>query len=81
MPTSGGGFQLKNQQSGGCLYSNGLGHAVFVGDCAQGSSRVWRWGSDGSLRSDYGGGCLDLPMAGGLVTATCAGEASQRWTT
>ncbi|MEE1751403.1 serine/threonine-protein kinase [Streptomyces sp. SP18CS02] len=78
--TSGGGFRLVNQQTGRCLYSNGLGQAVFVGDCAQDTGRLWRTGSDGSLRSDYGGGCLDLGMSSGLVTKSCAGEASQRWT-
>ncbi|MFG2295994.1 protein kinase [Streptomyces sp. NPDC048603] len=77
---SDGSFKLVNQQTGGCLYSNGLGQAVFVGDCAQDTGRLWRTGSGGSLRSQYGGGCLDLGMTEGLVTATCAGEASQRWT-
>ncbi|MEU8437642.1 protein kinase [Streptomyces sp. NPDC029216] len=75
-----GSFKLVNEQSGQCLYSNGLGQAVFVGDCAQDIGRVWRTGSGGTLRSDLGGGCLDLPMAGGLVTASCDGDASQRWT-
>ncbi|MEU6314513.1 protein kinase [Streptomyces sp. NPDC047014] len=75
-----GGFKLVNQESGGCLYSNGLGQAVFVGDCAQDIGRIWRTGSGGTLRSDYGGGCLDLGMASGLVTKSCGGEASQRWT-
>ncbi|MFB7171514.1 protein kinase [Streptomyces sp. NPDC056254] len=75
-----GGFKLVNQQSGSCLYSNGLGQAVFVGDCAQDIGRVWRTGSGGALRSDLGGGCLDLGMSSGLVTKTCGGEASQRWT-
>lgn len=78
--TSDGSFKLVNQQSGQCLYSNGLGHAVFVGDCAQDIGRLWRTGAGGSLRSDYGGGCLDLGMSSGLVTKTCGGEASQRWT-
>ncbi|MFE5720878.1 serine/threonine-protein kinase [Streptomyces erythrochromogenes] len=77
---SDGSFKLVNQQSGSCLYSNGLGQAVFVGDCAQDIGRVWRTGSGGSLRSDLGGGCLDLGMSSGLVTKTCGGEASQRWT-
>ncbi|WKV70188.1 protein kinase [Streptomyces sp. PCS3-D2] len=77
---SDGSFTLVNQQSGGCLYSNGLGQAVFVGDCAQDIGRVWRTGANGSLRSDLGGGCLDLGMSSGLVTRTCGGEASQRWT-
>ncbi|MFC9292925.1 protein kinase [Streptomyces sp. NPDC057011] len=77
---SDGSFKLVNQQSGQCLYSNGLGQAVFVGDCAQDIGRLWRTGSGGSLRSDYGGGCLDLGMASGLITRTCGGEASQRWT-
>ncbi|MFI1284191.1 ricin-type beta-trefoil lectin domain protein [Streptomyces sp. NPDC020858] len=77
---SGGGFKLRNQQTGQCLYSNGLGQAVFVGDCAQDIGRVWRTGASGSLRSDLGGGCLDLGMSSGLVTKTCGGEASQRWT-
>jgi hypothetical protein len=76
---SDGSFKLVNQQTGQCLYSNGLGQAVFVGDCAQGTGRLWRTGSGGTLRSDYGGGCLDLGMSSGLVTKTCAGEASQRW--
>ncbi|MEU7725564.1 protein kinase [Streptomyces sp. NPDC040724] len=75
-----GSFKLVNQQSGGCLYSNGLGQAVFVGDCAQDIGRIWRTGANGSLRSDLGGGCLDLGMASGLVTKSCGGEASQRWT-
>ncbi|MFJ1567368.1 protein kinase [Streptomyces erythrochromogenes] len=77
---SDGSFKLVNQQSGSCLYSNGPGQAVFVGDCAQDIGRVWRTGSGGSLRSDLGGGCLDLGMSSGLVTKTCGGEASQRWT-
>ncbi|MGW0365198.1 serine/threonine-protein kinase [Streptomyces sp. NPDC002990] len=74
-----GSFKLVNRQTGQCLYSNGLGQAVFVGDCAQDGGRLWRTGSGGSLRSDYGGGCLDLGMSSGLVTKTCGGEASQRW--
>ncbi|MFD9728579.1 protein kinase [Streptomyces sp. NPDC059072] len=79
---SGGGFKLVNKQSGGCLYSNGLNQAVFVGDCAQDIGRIWRGGSGGSLVSDLGGGCLDLGMSGtgGLLTASCDGDASQRWT-
>ncbi|MFI9047105.1 protein kinase [Streptomyces sp. NPDC053427] len=77
---SDGSFTLVNQQTGQCLYSNGLGQAVFVGDCTQDTGRLWHTGSGGSLRSDYGGGCLDLGMSGNLVTQTCAGEASQRWT-
>lgn len=77
---SDGSFKLVNEQTGQCLYSNGLGQAVFVGDCAQNAGRLWRTGTGGSLRSDYGGGCLDLGMSSGLVTKTCAGEASQRWT-
>jgi hypothetical protein len=75
-----GSFKLVNQQTGQCLYSNGLGRAVFVGDWAQDTGRLWRTGSGGSLRSDYGGGCLDLGLCSGLVTKRCAGEASQRWT-
>ncbi|MFD7095560.1 ricin-type beta-trefoil lectin domain protein, partial [Streptomyces xanthophaeus] len=77
---SDGGFKLVNQQSGQCLYSNGLNQAAFVGDCAQDIGRVWRTGADGSLRSDFGGGCLDPYMGTGLHTLTCAGKASQRWT-
>ncbi|MFI8344908.1 protein kinase [Streptomyces sp. NPDC085639] len=75
-----GSFKLVNQQSGGCLYANMLGQAVFVGDCAQDTARLWRTGSGGSLRNDYNGGCLDLGMSSGLVTKSCGGEASQRWT-
>ncbi|CAM5651997.1 Serine/threonine-protein kinase PknD [Streptomyces avidinii] len=77
---SDGSFKLVNQKSGSCLYSNGLGQAVFVGECSDDATRVWRTGSGGTLRSDYGGGCLDLGMANGLHTKTCGGEASQRWT-
>ncbi|MGP3683678.1 serine/threonine-protein kinase [Streptomyces sp. IBSNAI002] len=76
---SDGSFKLVNKQSGGCLYANMLGQAVFVGDCS-GGSVVWRTGSDGSLRNDFSGGCLDLGMSAGLVTNTCGGQASQRWT-
>ncbi|MFJ2750485.1 protein kinase [Streptomyces sp. NPDC087297] len=75
-----GSFKLVNQQSGSCLYANMLGQAVFVGDCAQDTARLWRTGSGGSLRNDYNGGCLDLGMSSGLVTKSCGGEASQRWT-
>ncbi|MCX5015482.1 serine/threonine protein kinase [Streptomyces sp. NBC_00555] len=77
---SDGSFKLVNKQTGGCLYANMLGQAVFVGDCSSGTSLLWRTGSDGSLRNDYSGGCLDLGMASGLVTNTCGGQASQRWT-
>ncbi|MER5776723.1 protein kinase [Streptomyces sp. NPDC002039] len=77
---SNGGFKLVNRESGQCLYANGLGQAVFVGDCAQDIGRLWRTGAGGTLRSDLGGGCLDLGMSSGLVTNTCAGDASQRWT-
>ncbi|MFD7259780.1 protein kinase [Streptomyces sp. NPDC059874] len=79
---SDGSFKLVNKQSGGCLYSNGLGQAVFVGDCSQDIGRIWRNGSSGSLVADYGGGCLDLGMSGttGLLTASCDGDSSQRWT-
>ncbi|MCM9077058.1 serine/threonine protein kinase [Streptomyces spororaveus] len=75
-----GSFELVNQQGGGCLYANMLGQAVFVGDCSQGTARLWRTGAGGSLRNDFSGGCLDLGMSGGLVTNTCGGQASQRWT-
>lgn len=58
-----------------------LGQAVYVGDCStNGTTQLWRTGSSGSLRNDFSGGCLDLGMSGGLVTNTCGGEASQRWT-
>ncbi|MEV7723560.1 serine/threonine protein kinase [Streptomyces sp. NPDC087917] len=77
---SDGSFKLVNQQTRQCLYANGLGQAAFVGDCAQDIGRLWRTGSGGSLRSEYGGGCLDLAMSSGLVTSQCAGDASQRWT-
>ncbi|MEU8463448.1 protein kinase [Streptomyces sp. NPDC029003] len=78
--TGDGAFKLANEQSGQCLYANMLGQAVFVGDCAQDNGRIWRAGSDGSLRSVANGGCLDLGMNAGLVTSSCAGKASQRWT-
>ncbi|MER6996955.1 protein kinase [Streptomyces sp. NPDC000410] len=77
---SDGSFKLVNKQTGACLQSNGTGQAVFVSDCAQDAGRLWRTGSGGSLRSEYDGGCLDLGITSGLVTAPCAGEASQRWT-
>ncbi|MGR4880140.1 protein kinase [Streptomyces sp. LARHCF249] len=76
---SDGSFKLVNKQTGGCLYANMLGQAVFVGDCS-GSSVLWRTGSDGSLRNASNGGCLDLGMSAGLVANTCGGQASQRWT-
>ncbi|MFI1944483.1 protein kinase [Streptomyces virginiae] len=76
-----GSFKLVNQRGGGCLYANMLGQAVYVGDCStNGTTQLWRTGSGGSLRNDFSGGCLDLGMSGGLVTNTCGGEASQRWT-
>ncbi|MGW8887980.1 protein kinase domain-containing protein [Streptomyces sp. NPDC055749] len=75
-----GGFKLVNQQTGQCLYANMPGQAVFVGDCAQEAGRVWRNGSGGSLVSVSNGGCLDLGTTSFLVTSTCAGESSQRWT-
>ncbi|WP_328959901.1 serine/threonine protein kinase [Streptomyces virginiae] len=75
-----GSFKLVNERGGGCLYANMLGQAVFVGDCSNGTAQLWRTGSGGSLRNDFSGGCLDLGMSGGLVTKTCGGEASQRWT-
>ncbi|MFB7252710.1 serine/threonine-protein kinase [Streptomyces nojiriensis] len=75
-----GSFKLVSQQGGGCLYANMLNQAVFVGDCSQDTARLWRTGAGGSLRNDFSGGCLDLGMSGGLVTKTCGGEASQRWT-
>lgn len=77
---SGGSFKLVNAQTGQCLYSNGLNQAVFVGDCAQDIGRLWRSGAGGALVSGLGGGCLDLGMSSGLVTANCGGQASQRWT-
>lgn len=78
---SGGSFKLVNQQSGNCLYSNGMGQGVFVGSCStQNSSRLWSTGSGGSLRADHGGGCLDLSAGSALKTDTCNGQASQRWT-
>lgn len=75
-----GGFKLVNQQTGQCLYANMLGQAVFVGDCAQEAGRIWRSGSGGSLLSAFNGGCLDVGTTSFLVTSTCAGESSQRWT-
>ncbi|MGE7387956.1 protein kinase domain-containing protein [Streptomyces sp. NPDC004126] len=74
-----GSFRLVNQQTGGCLYGNMLGQAVFVGDCDQDLARTWRTGSGGTLRNDWNGGCLDLGMSSGLVTNSCNGNASQRW--
>lgn len=77
---SDGSFQLVNQQTGQCLYANMLGQAVFVGDCAQDAGRIWRTSSGGRLLSVFNGGCLDLGTTSFLVTSSCAGEASQRWT-
>ncbi|MFH7596864.1 protein kinase [Streptomyces racemochromogenes] len=73
-----GSFKLVNEQSGQCLYSNGPNQAVFVGDCAQDIGRLWRSGSGGTLR-DSAGACLDLAFGSGLTTASCDGDASQRW--
>ncbi|RPF25508.1 serine/threonine protein kinase [Streptomyces sp. Ag109_G2-6] len=73
-----GSFKLVNEQSGQCLYSNGPNQAVFVGDCAQDVGRLWRSGPGGTLR-DSAGACLDLGFGGGLNTASCDGDASQRW--
>ncbi|MFF4330417.1 protein kinase [Streptomyces sp. NPDC001591] len=73
-----GSFKLVNAQSGQCLYSNGPNQAVFVGDCAQDIGRLWRSGSGETLR-DSAGACLDLGFGGGLKTASCDGDASQRW--
>lgn len=73
-------LKVVNKQSGACLVANMLGQAVFVGDCTQGTARLWRWGSGGTLRSVPNGGCLDLAYGGGVSTATCAsGKASQNW--
>ncbi|MEV8595034.1 serine/threonine protein kinase [Streptomyces sp. NPDC052012] len=74
-----GTFQLVNKNSGQCLYANMLGQAVFVGSCTYASSH-WRAASGGALKSASNGGCLDLGMNSGVITSTCAGEASQRWT-
>ncbi|MEV0320766.1 protein kinase [Streptomyces sp. NPDC050658] len=73
-------FKVVNKESGACLVANMLGQAVFVGDCTQGSSRLWRWGGGNTLKSTSNGGCLDLAYGGGIATATCAsGKASQQW--
>ncbi|MFK4065079.1 protein kinase [Streptomyces sp. NPDC029674] len=73
-------FKVVNKQSGSCLVANMLGQAVFVGDCTQGSARLWRWGSGGTLKSTSNGGCLDLAYGGGVSASTCqSGKASQRW--
>ncbi|MFE6037806.1 protein kinase [Streptomyces sp. NPDC056452] len=73
-------LKVVNKQSGACLVANMLGQAVFVGDCTQGTARLWRWGSGGTLKSVPNGGCLDLAYGGGVSTATCAsGKASQNW--
>ncbi|WP_442813546.1 serine/threonine-protein kinase [Streptomyces sp. NBC_01754] len=78
---SDGSFTLVSAKTGQCLYANFIGQAVFAGDCsAFGTSRLWRTGSGGSLHSEFSDGCLDLNMAGGLVTKPCSGAASQRWT-
>ncbi|MCT7350811.1 serine/threonine protein kinase [Streptomyces sp. 15-116A] len=76
---SDGSFQLVNNSSKQCMYANMLGQAVFVGSCGKASS-YWRSASGGALKSVSNGGCLDLGMNSGVITATCAGEASQRWT-
>ncbi|MER5895350.1 protein kinase [Streptomyces sp. NPDC001876] len=73
-------LKVVNKQSGACLVANMLGQAVFVGDCTQGTQRLWRWGAGGTLKSVPNGGCLDLAYGGGISTATCAsGKASQNW--
>ncbi|WP_406391492.1 protein kinase domain-containing protein [Streptomyces sp. NBC_00887] len=73
-------IKVVNKQSGACLVANMLGQAVFVGDCTQGTQRLWRWGSGGTLKSVPNGGCLDLAYGGGISTQTCAsGKASQSW--
>ncbi|OSZ61794.1 hypothetical protein OQI_03530 [Streptomyces pharetrae CZA14] len=73
-----GGFRLVNQQNGGCLSAGMPGQAVFANGCGDSVSQVWRAGSGGSLVSVANGGCLDLGMTD-VVTATCTGRASQRW--
>ncbi|MER6348304.1 serine/threonine-protein kinase [Streptomyces sp. NPDC001595] len=77
--TASGGFRLVNQRSGACLAANTLGQAVFVNSCDGSGSQLWRSGSGGSLVNAANGGCLDLGMNSGVVTAACAGQASQRW--
>ncbi|WP_307840357.1 protein kinase [Streptomyces sp. G44] len=73
-------FKVVNKESGSCLVANMLGQAVFVGDCTQGSARLWRWGANGTLKSTSNGGCLDLAYGGGVAAATCQqGKASQQW--
>ncbi|MGV9880755.1 protein kinase domain-containing protein [Streptomyces sp. NPDC003006] len=73
-------FKVVNKQSGSCLVANMLGQAVFVGDCTQGAARLWRWGSNGTLKSTSNGGCLDLAYGGGVAASTCqSGKASQQW--
>ncbi|MEU5578758.1 protein kinase [Streptomyces huasconensis] len=73
-------FKVVNKQSGSCLVANMLGQAVFVGDCTQGSARLWRWGKTGTLKSTANGGCLDLSYGGGVSATTCEpGKASQQW--
>ncbi|MGA4850364.1 RICIN domain-containing protein [Streptomyces sp. G5(2025)] len=73
-------FKVVNKQSGSCLVANMLGQAVFVGDCTQGSARLWRWGANGTLKSTSNGGCLDLSYGGGVSATTCqSGKASQQW--
>ncbi|MFJ5260988.1 protein kinase [Streptomyces sp. NPDC088387] len=74
------GFTVVNKESGRCLVANMLGQAVFVGDCTQGTARLWRWGSGGTLTSVANGGCLDLAHGGGVSANRCTpGQASQNW--
>ena len=76
----GSSFKVVNKQSGACLVANMLGQAVFVGDCAQGSAPLWRWGSGGTLKSASNGGCLDVGNGSGVASNACeSGKASQRW--
>lgn len=79
---SGGVFRIVNGREGDCMDANTLGHQVMSFSCGGGTDHQWRSGADGSIRSVRTGGCLDLSGLSGtnVVTETCDGSASQRWT-
>lgn len=79
---SGGTFRIVNGRDGDCMDANTLGHQVLSFACGSGTDHQWQSGANGSIRSVRTGGCLDLSGLSGtnVVTETCDGSASQRWT-